>query len=173
MTIIKQNKKRVALFMTVLLIGMVVFLSGFVWNAKTITVVVDGQKHVLQTHQASIHGVIQEAGVMLKNGDVLRLDTKTLTNGTTITIVRAFPVTVTVDGKVRKVLTVGETAQDVANQIGYKLPKYAVVGSPEAKMQTGSTLAIEPVTSKVGQVITRDIPVKTITQSDPQMMKGE
>ncbi|ETJ45816.1 3D protein, partial [human gut metagenome] len=99
-----------------------VTMTGFSYNDKTVTVMVDGAAHTVRTHLNSNEGIVRDAGVKLNPNDKVISSSASVQNGTTLTVVRAIPVYVTVNGKTRAVFTTETTAQGVANELGFKMP---------------------------------------------------
>lgn len=173
MTTILKVKKHVALLLSMMLIVFAVSLSGFMWNEKNVTVSADGENRVIRTHQTTVFGVIHEAGFSMDGKDGYTLNTKDLEEGSVITVVRAFPVTVKVKGENKAVMTTAKTAQELATELGYKQPTYEVVGDSKEALKKDSSISIARVTKRVKQTVIKQIDVLTIREPDDQMERGE
>lgn len=173
MTTILRIKKHVALFLSMILLVFAVSLSGFMWNEKNITVSVDGQNRVIKTHQTTAYGAIREAGISMNDKDSYTLTTKELEEGTVITVIRAFPVAVTMNGETKTVMTTAMTAQALANELGYKQPSYEVVGDSKEVLKKGASISIAKVTQRVTQTVTKQVDIQTVREPDDKMVRGE
>lgn len=158
-----------------LLLLAVVFMtfSGFAWNEKTVTVMVDGQTQIVKTHLNSAEGILHDAGISLAPKDVVILSTPTLQNGTQLTVLRAFPVKVIVDGVAKDVTTVQTTAQGLADELGYRAPNYVPLGDSSQRLKAGSEVAIAHVTGRSVKTYEQPVEVQVIRQRDDSMRMGE
>lgn len=158
-----------------LLLLAVVFMtiSGFAWNEKAVTVTADGQTQIVKTHLNSAEGILHDAGISLGAKDAVLLSTSTLQNGTQITVLRAFPVKVTVDGIAKDVMTVQTTAQGLADELGYHAPNYVPLGDGNQPLQAGSEVAIAHVTGRSVKTYEQPVEVQVIRQRDDSMRIGE
>ncbi|SUP40159.1 3D domain-containing protein [Veillonella criceti] len=157
-----------------LLLAMVfITISGFAWNVKSVTITADGETRIVKTHLNSADGVLRDAGITLGSKDAVLLSTTTVQNGTELTVLRAFPVKVIVDGVASDVMTVQTTAQGLADELGYKAPNYVPLGDSQAHLQSGSEVAIARVTSRSVKSYEQPVDVQVIHQRDDTMRKGE
>lgn len=114
---------------------------------------------------------MRNAGIKLNPKDKVISDSNSVQEGTTLTVVRAFPVSVTVNGKTRTVYTTQTTAEDLAEELGFKAPNYTTAAS--GAIQAGSTVNIVRVTSRAVNTVDQEIPVQVIRQKDDTMAQGE
>ena len=114
---------------------------------------------------------MRNAGIKLNPKDKVVSDSNSVQEGTTLTVVRAFPVSVTVNGKTRTVYTTQTTAEDLAEELGFKAPNYTTAAS--GAIQAGSTVNIVRVTSRAVNTVDQEIPVQVIRQKDDTMAQGE
>ena len=163
MRIHKTHKRYISSVVAGLIVTAVT-MTGFSYNDKTVTVMVDGAAHTVRTHLNSNEGIVRDAGVKLNPNDKVISSSSTVQNGTTLTVVRAIPVYVTVNGKTRAVFTTETTAQGVANELGFKAPNYVVVGDENGSVLSGTRITIAQVTSRS---------LSTVDQKDDTMAKGE
>ena len=147
MRIHKTHKRYISSVVAGLIVTAVT-MTGFSYNDKTVTVMVDGAAHTVRTHLNSNEGIVRDAGVKLNPNDKVISSSSTVQNGTTLTVVRAIPVYVTVNGKTRAVFTTETTAQGVANELGFKAPNYVVVGDENGSVLSGTRITIAQVTSR-------------------------
>lgn len=156
-----------------LLATVFITISGFAWNEKSVTIIADGETRVVKTHLNSADGILHDAGIALGSKDAILLSTATVQNGTELTVVRAFPVKVTVDGVASEVMTVQTTAQGLADELGYKAPNYVPLGDSDTHLQAGSEVAIARVTSRSVKTYEKPVEVQVIRQRDDSMHVGE
>ena len=158
-----------------LLLLAVVFMtiSGFAWNEKSVTILADGQAQIVRTHLNSAEGILHDAGITLGPKDAVLLNTQTLQNGTQLTVLRAFPVKVTIDGVAKDVMTVQTTAQGLADELGYHAPNYVPLGDSNQHLQAGSEVAIAHVTGRSVKTYEQPVEVQVIRQRDDSMHIGE
>lgn len=166
-------QKRQLTVLLVLLMVLCVTMTGFAWNNKDITIVSDGQTQTIKTHLNSADGILREAGIAKGQKDAVILSTPTLQEGTTITVVRAFPVKVTVDGVTKQVMTVQTSPQALAAELGYKAPNYVPLGNANDVLQANSELSIAHITSRSVKTSERQVEVQTVREPDDQLAKGE
>ena len=121
MRIQKTHKRYISSVVAGLMVTAIT-LTGFSYNDKTVTVMADGAAHTVKTHLNSNEGIVRNAGIKLNPKDKVISDSNSVQEGTTLTVVRAFPVSVTVNGKTRTVYTTQTTAEDLAEELGFKAP---------------------------------------------------
>lgn len=140
--------KRYSMFMLVLLAILIVTLTGFAWNEKTVTVVADGTTQTIKTHLNSKDGIVKDAGISLGKDDKIILNTSSLQDGSSLTVLRAFPVIVHINGNTKTVMTVQTDVHALADELGYLPPHYIPVGDVTTKLHGGSEVTIEKITSR-------------------------
>lgn len=172
MTKCLQEMRRKTLLLSFLMV-IFVMLSGFIWNEKTVSIQVDGQEYTITTHLNAPKGIVREAGITLADEDVVTLSTKSLENGTLLTVYRAFPVTVVVDGTSKIVKTVQTDATALAKELGYEPSKFVVLENSADKLQSGSSITIAQITGRKVETSVKPVEIKTIRQADDKMFKGE
>ena len=170
MRIQKTHKRYISSVVAGLMVTAIT-LTGFSYNDKTVTVMADGAAHTVKTHLNSNEGIVRNAGIKLNPKDKVVSDSNSVQDGTTLTVVRAFPVSVTVNGKTRTVYTTQTTAEDLANELGFKAPNYTTTVS--GAIQSGSTVDIVRITSRAVNTVDQEIPVQVIRQKDDTMALGE
>lgn len=169
---LKQQKRYVSILLALLLVVLFT-VSGFVWNDKTVTIVADGKTQVVKTHLNSASGVVRDAGINLGKNDAVIVSTPYIQEGSTLTVLRAIPVTVTVDGKTKNVMTVQRSVQSLADELGYTSPNYMPVENGDSALTSGSKVEIARITST--QMAHRDevVPVEVVRERDDTLAKGE
>ena len=91
MRIHKTHKRYISSVVAGLIVTAVT-MTGFSYNDKTVTVMVDGAAHTVRTHLNSNEGIVRDAGVKLNPNDKVISSSTSVQNGTTLTVVRAIPV---------------------------------------------------------------------------------
>lgn len=156
--------------------GLMVFAlttSGFAFNDKTVTVMADGSAHTIKTHLSSTRGIAQDAGITLDPKDQVVIDTNTIQEGSTLTVVRALPITVTVNGKTKTIKTAAQTVQAVADELGYKAPNYITKQDANAAVVANMAIDIVKVAKHEVKQADRSIAVTEERQKDDTMAVGE
>lgn len=166
------QRRHMALLLALLMV-LAVTMTGFVWNEKTVTVAADGQSYTVKTHLNSTDGILRDAGIPLGKADKAILSTPVLQNGTVITVLRAFPVNVTVNGQTKQVQTTQTTAQGLADELGYEAPNYEPLGNANEALQADSSVSIAHITSRSIQNSVREVGIETVRQPDDKMIRGE
>lgn len=169
MQIHKTHKRYVSAVIAGLMVTAIT-LTGFSYNDKTVTVMVDGATHTVKTHLNSNEGIVRHAGIKLNPKDKVLSSSNSVQDGTTLTVVRAFPVSVTVKGKTRTVYTTQTTAEDLANELGFKSPNYTT--TENGAIQTGSAITILQITGRSVNTVNQEIPVEVIREKDDTMPIG-
>ena len=168
----KIHKRYASIVMSGMMV-MALTMSGFAYNDKTVTVVADGSAHTVKTHLSSTRGIAQDAGVKLDPKDAVVVDTNTIQDGSTLTVVRAVPVTVTVNGKTKTMKTAAQTVQALADELGYSAPTYTTKQDGNAPVVANMTVEIVKVGKHEVKHTDRAIPVTEERQQDDSMAIGE
>lgn len=167
-----KGVKRMTVLPIILAVS-VASISGFAWNDKEVTIVADGQTKVVKTHLNSADGILHDAGIAPGKYDVILRSTNTVQNGTVLTLIRAFPVHVTVDGVERDVMTVQTTARGLADELGYKAPNYVTLGDGEGRLAPNSKIEIARVTGRSEKTFEQPIAVQVIREQDDTLPAGQ
>lgn len=167
----KLSKRVSASVMTGLVVA--AMSVGFAYNDKTVTIVADGTSQTVKTHSSSKDGIVKDAGIILGAKDRVVVDTSSVENGSTLTVVRAVPVTVAINGKERTVQTQSKTVEDLVNELGFKGNNYTSVEDGASPIQAGMHITIVRVGHRsIGDDI-ESIPVEEIREKDDTMAQGE
>ncbi|WP_150110062.1 resuscitation-promoting factor [Crystallibacter crystallopoietes] len=101
--------------MTALVLGLV----AFVGNNKSVTLTVDGQASSISTFGTTVQDVLNEADVQVDGyDDVTPAVESEISNGSSIQVVTAKPVKLTLDGTSKTVQSTSATVQDLVNELG-------------------------------------------------------
>jgi uncharacterized protein YabE (DUF348 family) len=148
-------------------------VTGFVWAQKQVTVVIDGRASRMNTQATDVAGVLRQAHVSLSQGDVLtpRADAE-VTDGMTVVVRHAIPVTVRIGSEETRVEVVGTTVADALMTAGAVIsPDAEVTPSLETKIAPGMLITAP---QRFARIKTQDVvvPFKTETFSDPSLPRG-
>jgi resuscitation-promoting factor RpfB len=136
-------------------------------SGSQVTFVVDGHRELVRTDADSVGALLGAARVHLGAGDVVVPAAHTaLHDGMHVDVLRAFPITVDVDGKVRSVRTVETTADQLAKQL--KLGKLTAVRNDPGRLAAGTTVVFRTRVSGSltidNQKVTFDSPSRTVDE---------
>ena len=148
-------------------------ITGFVWAQKQVTVVVDGRATRVNTQADDVAGVLRQAHITLTKGDVLtpREDAE-VTDGMTVVVRHAIPVTVRIGDKESQVEVVGTTVADALLAAGAPIsPDAEVTPSIDTKLTEGMLITAP---QRFARIKTQDVvvPFKTETFVDSSLPKG-
>ncbi len=115
--------------------------SRLYWATGTpVLVTVDEQSLSLRTHQRTVAGLLDELGVRLHPQDLVQPDLSTAVSpGLAVSVRRARPVRVDVDGQVFYVRTQGRTLRDLLHEAGIDYSPYDAIqieGQPVASLDS-------------------------------------
>ena len=136
-------------------------------SGSQVTFVVDGHRQLVRTDADSVGALLAAAQVHLGPGDVVVPSAKSaLHDGLHVDVLRAFPVTVDVDGNVRTVRTVETSADKLAKQL--HLGKLTAVRNAPGRLAAGSTVVFRTRVSGSltldNQKVTFDSPSRTVDE---------
>ncbi len=161
----------------VLVVAVLVVLTalGGAWIAQRamqpagseITLVVDGTRTPLRSEASSVGALLAAERVHLGPGDVVVPSaTSSLHDGLHVDVLRAFPVTVDVDGRIRTVPTVETSADKLEKQL--KLGKLTAVRNDPGRLAAGATVVFRTRVAgslKIdNQMVTFDSPSRTVDE---------
>ncbi len=136
-------------------------------SGSDVTFVVDGTRQQVHTDADSVGALLTAAGVRLGPGDVVVPSSKSaLHDGIHVDVLRAFPVTVDVDGNVRTVRTVETSADKLARHL--KLNKLTAVRNNPGRLAAGASVVYRTRVSGSltidNQKVTFDSPSRTVDE---------
>jgi len=148
-------------------------ITGFVWAQKHVTVVVDGRVSHISTQSNDVAGVLRQEHLSISDGDILspRGDAE-VTDGMTVVVRHAIPVTVTVGDEVTRIEVVGRTVADALMAVGANISPDAEVTPPlETQLRAGMSI-VAP--QRFTRIKTNDVvvPFETETFSDSSLPRG-
>lgn len=105
----------------ILLGALLVWMIGL-FTARPITLVIEGQRREVRTHQTTVGGVLAEAAVWIEPEDRIDPPAETpLNNDQVITVDKAHPVLIEVDDNRRRILTHHTRLLDILSESGTEL----------------------------------------------------
>jgi len=148
-------------------------ITGFVWAQKHVTVVVDGRVSHLNTQATDVAGVLRQAHISVSDGDIVspRTDAE-VTDGMTVVVRNAIPVTVRVGDEETRLDVVGKTVADALMAAGANVTPDAQVTPPlETKLRADMVITAP---QRFTRVKTHDVimPFETETFSDSSLPRG-
>ncbi len=151
----------------------VLSVTGFVWAQKPVSLVVDGRRTAITTQASRVSDLLEDAGVPVRDGDVVTPSTRTrVTEGMTVLVKHAVPVTLDLGGETVKLDVVGETVADALVAAGADLAENPGV-SPAVTTQLRPGMVIRAPRTFV-RVVTEEEPVapRVVLRKDPQLARG-
>jgi uncharacterized protein YabE (DUF348 family) len=142
-----------------------IFQQATAPSGSEVMLAVDGTRQQVRTDADSVGALLSAARVHLGPGDEVVPPADTgLHDGLHVDVLRAFPVTVDVDGKVRTVRTVETSAEKLAKQL--RLGKLSAVRNNPGRLGAGSTVVYRTRVSGSltidNQMVTFDSPSRTV-----------
>jgi uncharacterized protein YabE (DUF348 family) len=167
------------IYLPTLITALVLILTGVSFAfykhfEKIVSIRVDGKTRVVRTFSDTISDVLSEDSIKLGPADriVPNLSTK-LEDNLKIKIIRAFPVTIAVDGKTMKVLTTKTTVDAVLSDNKVDLSKQDKVFPPiDSKVRNGSFVRVMRINQQIQKKLVA-IPFKTSRVSDKKLDIGK
>jgi uncharacterized protein YabE (DUF348 family) len=161
----------VVLIVAAIVIPLIV--SGFVWAKKGVTVVIDGQSAYYKTEAETVSQVLEQADIILEEGDVVSpAPEQPVIDGTQIIVRCAIPVTVDFGGEQFEVRVVGNTVADALVATGLD-PSIGLEVTPsvETSLTEGMTITATEVFLRIVQEDV-EIPFETVEELDETLAKG-
>lgn len=152
----------------------ILLVTGLAGAAREVKVIVDDEVISVATTALRVGDILKQAGVELNEGDKVTPGASERVYGSaTITVTRAVPVTVAVDGQAIKIRSTGPMVKHVLAQAGVLLrPDDRVSPGMEVGLTPGMQIKVIRVTS---EVITRQVRVayRIERRPDPGMDRGK
>lgn len=137
--------------------------------------VYDGERLVGTVNVAgTVRSALEKAGIRLKEGDKLNLDTEVgITEDTEIHITRAFPVKVYVDGETKTIKTTQTTVEGLIKQAGISLGQFDEISRKlSGKIKKSSSLTIKRIEYKT-ETKRENTDFKTKVEYDDSMYEDQ
>lgn len=147
--LLNHNLTKCKLTVVVILCFAMATLTGFVTANKNITIVADGNEMVVNTVYDNPKNILKQAGIKLNNGDDYTVSTDKITDNSVITINRAMPVNVEIDGDIKTVRTTKKTVGELISSMNLDEDKYFVEGDKNTQLHTDAKVKVLNVSSKL------------------------
>ncbi len=170
----KKCKKPVLRILMVIVLTGCLLIAGFAWTDKTVTLSIDGKNQTIETFTLTVGQLLQAEDIQLGEYDrVEPAQNEFLREGMTVTVTRAVPVTLKVDGTAKKVNVYCKTVQDLLDEFGITLQEEDyVLPSPETGVKKGMTIeVVRQRTDVVEEEVS--IPNNTVRQENPNLPSGK
>ncbi len=155
-------------------IVVVASITGFVWATETaVTVVVDGEAYRFKTEAVDVASLLDEAEVVVSEADLVNPPPDTpVTDGMTVTVRHAVPVTFVLSGDEVEVDVVGSTVADALVAVGLD-PTSGLVVEPavDEPLEDDMTITASDVFVRVVEEEI-EIPFETISEDDASIPLG-
>lgn len=145
--------------------------TGFIWAYKKVNIVADGNHQVIRTLHGTPSAVLTQAGIEMGPQDEYRLSTSKLVSGSTITVYRAVPVTITYQGETTSILTGSPTVGELVASLGLARETLKLVPGPDEPIQAGLQIQAIKISEKVIEREEEE-PFQVIYQPDATLEKG-
>ena len=147
--LLSHNLTKCKLTAVVVLCFVMATLTGFVTANKNVTIVADGNEMVVNTVYDNPKNILKQAGIKLNNGDDYTVSTDKITDNSVITINRAMPVNVEIDGDIKTVRTTKKTVGELISSMNLDEDKYFVEGDKNTQLHTDAKVKVLNVSSKL------------------------
>jgi len=168
--------KKVLLSVAATIIAAVGLFSAMVYGTqlKRVSIIADGNTIEVVTTKSTVADVLEEHGIEVGKHDESSLPlTAELKNGAAVEIDRAFPVTVTADGKTVEVFTTGANVRQVLHQAGVNLGELDKIEPPIDEQLTASANVKIVRVERVVEETEHTLPYETVKKEDKSLLKGK
>ncbi|HIX84831.1 MAG TPA: DUF348 domain-containing protein [Candidatus Megamonas gallistercoris] len=146
-------------------------LTGFVSTNKNVTVVADGNQKVISTVYNNPKSILKQAGVNLQENDDFSVSTGDVKDNSVITVNRAVPVSIEIDGKTKTIKTAKKTVGELISSLNLNEDKYFVDQDKNAQINTNSKIKVLNVSTRL--VLKDEVqPYNVIKEPDSSLIKG-
>lgn len=146
-------------------------LTGFVSTNKNVTVVADGNQKVISTVYNNPKSILKQAGVNLQENDDFSVSTGDVKDNSVITVNRAVPVSIEIDGKTKTIKTAKKTVGELISSLNLNEDKYFVNQDKNAQINTNSKIKVLNVSTRL--VLKDEVqPYNVIKEPDSSLIKG-
>lgn len=126
---------------------------------------------VVNTVYDNPKNILKQAGIKLNNGDDYTVSTDKITDNSVITINRAMPVNVEIDGDIKTVRTTKKTVGELISSMNLDEDKYFVEGDKNTQLHTDAKVKVLNVSSKL--VLRDEVQnYQVIKEPDSSMIRG-
>ena len=146
-------------------------LTGFASTNKNITVVADGNQKVISTVYNNPQSILKQAGINLQENDDYSVSTGDVRDNSVITVNRAVPVNIEIDGNTKTIKTAKKTVGELMSSLNLDEDKYFVDQNKNAQINTNSTIKVLNVSTRL--VLKDEVqPYNVIKEPDSSLIKG-
>jgi uncharacterized protein YabE (DUF348 family)/3D (Asp-Asp-Asp) domain-containing protein len=145
-------------------------ITGFVWAEKNVTLVIDGQSRTVTTECSDVASLLGEAGVDVRQGDLVSPDgPASLADGTVVVVRHAVPVTLKLGEESIPLKVLGRTVADALVMAGLD-PTGGLTTDPalDAPLTDGMTISATDVFLRIAEEEVA-VPYGTVIQGDPKL----
>lgn len=170
---LRTHKVLVVLVAVVALLVVVMSVTGFAWAKKGVTVVVDGDTRYIKTGEDTVAALLEHAEVTVGSADVVTPPPATLvTDGMSVVVRHAIPVTVVVAGESLSIEVIGSTVADALVAAGLDPGRGITVTPPlDALLYPGMVIETTDVFMRAIEE-EYEIPYEVVTENDPTLPQG-
>ncbi|SHN70860.1 Uncharacterized conserved protein YabE, contains G5 and tandem DUF348 domains [Geodermatophilus obscurus] len=127
-----------SVLLALVLLGLVGGSVAYFAAQKSLTVTVDGQAREVRTYAGTVGEVLQEEGLRTQSHDVVLPDAAApVSDGDTVVLNRARPLTLTVDGVRSEVYVTALSVDEALAQLGYRAEDLVVSASRSERLPLG------------------------------------
>jgi len=145
-------------------------ITGFVWAEKSVTLVVDGASKTVTTESPDVASLLRDAGVDVRQGDLVSPDgSASLVDGTIIVVRHAVPVTLKLGDESISLKVLGRTVADALVMAGLD-PTGGLSTDPavDSLLVSGMTISATDVFLRMAEEEVA-LPYGTVIQGDPRL----
>lgn len=148
-------------------------VTGFVWAHKGVTLVVDGDSRYVRSQAADVAGLLDEADVVIGEGDVVTpAEDVSLEDGMSVVVRHAVPVTLSLSGDLLRLHVVGQTVADALVAAGVdSAAGTATEPSLDTPLRPDMLITVNDVFLRVVQE-EAEIPFDIVTEQDSSQPLG-
>ncbi len=158
----------------VLALIVVMTITGFVWAHKGVTVVVDGDSLFLKTQADDVAGLLSQADIDVDEGDLVTpAMSAELTDGMSVVVRHAVPVTLVLGGEKLELPVVGSTVADALIAVGAD-PSAGLSVEPALTepLEAGMTITARDVYVRIAEE-PYETPFKVVSENDSDLDVGK
>lgn len=147
--LLNPNLAKCKLTVIVVLCFVMATLTGFVTANKNVKIVADGNEMVVNTVYDNPKNILKQAGISLQDNDDYTVSTEKITDNSVITVNRAMPVTVEIDGDIKTVSTTKKTVGELVSSMNLDEDKYFVETDKNIQLSADTKVKVLNVSSKL------------------------
>ena len=173
--LVQARRKKGIILYSITLVVLITSLGliTYSWAQKDLTIIDNGKEINVKTFTKDVKSLFEEQGIALADKDEISCALTTpLQDGMTVSITRAFPIIVKVDGKETRVDTIPVKVGELLEQAEVALnPEDEVIPALNEELNAPGQVVIKRVTFEE-VVIEKELPFKTERESHASLDKG-